>query len=99
MSDNLYSGGEDQEVFNLGKVSLNPWEFRISKCKKCGRTPTVIKNFEIEGKGRYKIKCCNVEILENTETACICTWNRINLEVPILKFNNGGFSWDGSGEM
>lgn len=90
MSDNLYSGGEDQEVFNLGKVSLNPWEFRISKCKKCGRTPTVIKNFEIEGKGRYKIKCCGIDILESTETACICSWNRVNLDIPIVQFTNNG---------
>ena len=81
----LYSGDMDHEVFQIVKP-LNSDKFEISRCKKCGKMPTIIKNSEIEGKGRYKIKCCGIDILESTETACICTWNRVNLGIPIVEF-------------
>lgn len=82
----LYSGDMDHEVFQIIKPTSKSDKFEISRCKKCGKMPTIVKNSEIEGRGRYKIKCCGVEILENTETACICAWNRVNLDVPIVEF-------------
>ena len=50
-------------------------EFKIERCRNCGRYPTVVKHSEIDGKGRYEIKCCSKRILSKTETQCIYDWN------------------------
>ena len=67
---------EEKHSFDPIRQSENTDKpFRIERCSKCGKFPTVIKHSEIEGKGRYEIKCCKNRILEKTETACIYEWN------------------------
>ena len=56
-------------------VDTKTKEFKIEKCSKCGKTPSVIRHNEIKGKGRYEIKCCSHRVLAETETKCIYDWN------------------------
>lgn len=54
----------------------NEWRpFKIEKCKVCGKTPNVFRDFEIDGKGRYTLKCCGSVVKEATETKVIYSWN------------------------
>ena len=50
-------------------------EFKIERCSKCGKTPSVVKHSEIKERGRYEIKCCSHRVLAATETQCIYDWN------------------------
>ena len=76
--NDLYFGEEEVQV-DFGKMAQkiegDNRIFKIEKCPKCGKVPEMKSHHEIEGKGRYEIKCCGVRILERTQTACIYQWN------------------------
>ena len=65
-----------EEIHSTLRDGTDEWKpFRIEKCKVCGRVPNIVKNFEISGKGRYKLGCCGVLIKESTETKTMYEWN------------------------
>lgn len=68
----------------VAKDKVDNWRpFKLSSCKSCGKIPSVIRNLDIEGDGRYKISCCGVKILKTTETNTIYEWNLIQNPLPI----------------
>lgn len=82
MSMDIYSGDEVQVDFErmASKIDGDNRIFKIEKCNRCGHVPAMKRHDNIEGKGRYEIKCCGLRILEATQTACIYQWNCENLE-------------------
>lgn len=62
-------------------------EFRIEKCKKCGKTPKIDKDFDFTDYRRYSLHCCGISAGGYSETACIVEWNwkQDNLETIAAK--------------
>ena len=51
-------------------------EFRIEKCKECGRTPGINRDFNYTDDRRYSIKCiCGRKAGGPTSTQAIYNWN------------------------
>lgn len=55
--------------------------FKVEKCKICGKTPSVSRNMDILGKGRYQIRCCGTIINEKTETQAMYNWNLEQIDI------------------
>ena len=69
---------ETQVDDQTGKYLIKPdeWKpFRIEKCADCGKVPSVIRQENVKGEGRYTIRCCSRYVKANTETKAICVWN------------------------
>lgn len=65
----------------FGSKSDNWKPFRVEKCKNCGKTPSIVRNMDILGKGRYQIRCCGTTIKEKTETQAIYSWNLEQIDI------------------
>lgn len=51
--------------------------FKLSDCILCGRKPSILKDLEVEGDGRYVIRCCGLSVKAKTETNAIYIWNML----------------------
>lgn len=50
-------------------------QFKLLDCSICGKKPSILRDFDVEGPGRYKIRCCGRAINAKTETKAMYDWN------------------------
>lgn len=74
---------EECGVYSItpGPDQTSIWkEFKIEKCKECGKTPNLHRDFDYTDDRRYRIHCCGRTAGSAFATACIVTWNRMQEE-------------------